>query len=771
MSTTRWRCLAPLIIVCLGMAAMAADWPLTRGGLARWGAVPGDAGPGRSKLVWRWKSGDEGFLSTPAVVGNRVYVASATMGALAESGLIYCFDAETGRKVWATAPPGYRPTFSSPVISGKYLVVGEGLHVTADSRVVCYDISDDTAPKLLWTKQTNSHVECSPVIYKDKVYVGAGDDGYYCIALEPADAKGTAKVVWHAGRERYKDAETGLTVHDGKVYAGLGVGGNALCVLDAETGAEQKRIAVPFPIFAPPTIADGKIFLGMGNGDFINVGRGGEVRCLDLATLDTVWTRELPQTILAAMPVRDGKVYAGCRNGILYVLNAADGTPAGQFSAGAAIVTAPAVSERSVYVFAEDGMLYALDRATLAPQWEFLVGLEPLFISSPTVGNGRVYLGSQCDGFLCIGEPGTPLPTLWSGKANNPWFSPLPDAGAFHWQYPADQMGENTKAIVQAPIAAAGRFIFVPLADGPQLGLACLPVALNQQETPKPVWVYKTARPVFCSPVVLGDTVFIVEGARGSPIDPPRVLHAVDVATGARRWRVDASPMESLLMATTPIGIVSADIENTVTSRDAKTGEVQWSFPLAGYVAQITAHSDLVFVGYSSGVVALDAASGKVRWRIAPAKDYQLLVPVGDLLLGGVLQGRVTARKLADGTAVPGWKLEGEAPIGGIAVAGDRLVYVTAKGNIVVAGAADGKTIRTVPGALPSVAPLVSRGTVLYATKENMMSLDLARADAKPVVWTDVSWLGAPTSPMVLHQGSVYVGMAGWGLARLGKAR
>jgi hypothetical protein len=60
---------------------------------------------------------------------------------------------------------------------------------------------------------------------------------------------------------------------------------------------------------------------------------------------------------------------------------------------------------------------------------------------------------------------------------------------------------------------------------------------------------------------------------------------------------------------------------------------------------------------------------------------------------------------------------------------------------------------------------------VLYATKENMMSLDLARADAKPVVWTDVSWLGAPTSPMVLHQGSVYVGMAGWGLARLGKAR
>ena len=33
--------------------------------------------------------------------------------------------------------------------------------------------------------------------------------------------------------ERYPDAETSLAVHEGKVYAGLGNGGRALCVIDA----------------------------------------------------------------------------------------------------------------------------------------------------------------------------------------------------------------------------------------------------------------------------------------------------------------------------------------------------------------------------------------------------------------------------------------------------------------------------------------------------------------------------------------------------------
>ena len=90
-----------------------------------------------------------------------------------------------------------------------------------------------------------------------KVYVGAGDDGYYCLSLEP-EAPGKPRLIWHLPGEDYPDAETSLAVHNGKVYAGLGFGGKALCVLDAGSGKELKRVPLKYPAFSPPTISEGK---------------------------------------------------------------------------------------------------------------------------------------------------------------------------------------------------------------------------------------------------------------------------------------------------------------------------------------------------------------------------------------------------------------------------------------------------------------------------------------------------------------------------------
>src|SRR5688572_2235127 len=156
----------------------SSDWPTFRGSLARLGAAERAVGPNGGGLNWSWKQASEAFFSSPTLVGNRVYVSSATYGAFASSGQIYRFDADTGALAWKNAPSGYRPTFSSPVISGHYLVCGEGLHTTRDSRVICLDLRPGSEGKTLWTFATKSHVECTPVIYENRVYVGAGDDGY-----------------------------------------------------------------------------------------------------------------------------------------------------------------------------------------------------------------------------------------------------------------------------------------------------------------------------------------------------------------------------------------------------------------------------------------------------------------------------------------------------------------------------------------------------------------------------------------------------------------
>ena len=96
-----------------------------------------------------------------------------------------------------------------------------------------------------------------------RVFVGGGDDGYYCADLA------TGQLRWHLETKKYPDAETSLAVVDGKVYAGLGNDGQALCVLDAADGKELARVHTPYPVFSPPAIAGGKMFVGMGNGDFV----------------------------------------------------------------------------------------------------------------------------------------------------------------------------------------------------------------------------------------------------------------------------------------------------------------------------------------------------------------------------------------------------------------------------------------------------------------------------------------------------------------------
>ena len=450
----------------------STDWPIARGSPARTGAVPGTTEPNNGGIVWQHKKGNEAFFASPAVVGNRVFVSAADLAAFGQSGRIYAFDADTGRIAWTGGPDGYQPTYSSPVVAGNYLVCGEGLHWAKDARVVCLDV---ITGKTLWTKRTKSHVECAPAVANERVYVGAGDDGYYCLDLK------TGRELWHAPGDKFPDAETALAVHDGKVFAGLGEGGSALCVLDAVTGKELQRVPMPYPVFAPLTIADGKLYVGMGKGDYVNPGSGGEVRCLDLATLKTAWTFPLKMTVLGSVAVKGDRIYFASRDQHVYCLDRA-GKALAMFDVHAPIGAAPAVTEQYVYVVTEAGLLLGLKRDTLEPVWDFRLGTTPLFISAPTVARGQVYVGTQSDGFLCVGQPGATVATATGNDG-----SPLPEAGVFLWQYPSDQQG-GTNRLVTGRCVGLGREVYVPLVTGPvRLAVGAEPKAEQVKTLPSVV--------------------------------------------------------------------------------------------------------------------------------------------------------------------------------------------------------------------------------------------------------------------------------------------
>ncbi|MCS7045693.1 MAG: PQQ-binding-like beta-propeller repeat protein, partial [Gemmataceae bacterium] len=548
-----------------------ADWPMARFDLRRCGVAPGSRSPTRAQLVWSYQQGREWYLASPAVVGNRLYIATADVR-LSKSGAILCLDADTGAPVWTSSVPDYRPTFSSPVVVGDYLVIGEGLHDTRDARVICLDRRDSEKGKVVWTFRTANHVECTPVVANGRVYVGAGDDGVYCLDLQP-DADGQAKVHWHKSPDQFRDAETSLAVHDGKVYVGLGNDGKALVVLDALSGAELHRIDMPYPVFSPAAIADGKLYLGMGEGDYVKDGDGGAVVCLDLARLTSDWTFALPKTVLGAVAIKDDRLYFGCGDGQLYCLSRA-GKLIKAFDTRAPIKTSPAVTDEHVFVVNSAGVLYALDRHSLEPVWDYRLAASDLFISSPVVARGHVYVGTQAEGLVCVGQPPTTQRTpQWAaplggaGVAGNSDGSSLPDEGEIHWVY-----GGGRGAKVAAPVAVWENHLYVPLADTDRPGIDCLPLPKERREPPQALWHFRTDAGVWSSPVVLGKVVGAVDGRPGET----RTLYLMDRDWGVLVARQPVAAEATGLLTTTGHQFLVQDQADVLTSLDP-AGRRQWN--------------------------------------------------------------------------------------------------------------------------------------------------------------------------------------------------
>jgi polyvinyl alcohol dehydrogenase (cytochrome) len=123
----------------------------------------------------------------------------------------------------------------------------------------------------------------------------------------------------------------------------------------------------------------------------------------------------------ASPTVADGSIYLGSDNGYFYQLDASTGAvqhkvfigyqpkltcpSARGFVSTATVAVDPSDGKDTVYVGAPNGYLYAFDAATLAQKWRSAIDIPSRTVndyfqwSSPTVANGKIYIGSasQCD--------------------------------------------------------------------------------------------------------------------------------------------------------------------------------------------------------------------------------------------------------------------------------------------------------------------------------------------------------------------------------------
>ena len=373
------------------------SWSGFRGGITRTGHLDHLPGPTTAGAAWIFKeTGDVvDFSSSPAVVGDRVYIGSAQASIFSSAGAVYCFDANSGDVLWQYSSP--TQIFSSPTVVGGRVYVGEGLHYDIDCHLRCLDATDG---KEIWSFPTASHIESSPFVSQGMVYFGAGEDGVYCVdALE-------GKEIWHYPSIH---VDTSPVVWKGIAYFGAGYGEHRIYAVDANDGKEIWSKPVDYPAWGSPSANGDVIYFGLGNGDFIQSADEpkGRVIAVNANTGEGMWAYEAMDAVLTAVSYRDGFVYFGSRDGHIYALNAANGELRWKLSIGNPIVSSPAVTADAVYFGANNGGIFCLDITNGDVKWWFNTdkiarGLQ--IYSSPAVANGKLYVGSNNRYLFCLGD-------------------------------------------------------------------------------------------------------------------------------------------------------------------------------------------------------------------------------------------------------------------------------------------------------------------------------------------------------------------------------
>ena len=382
-------------------ARTGSAWTTFRGNANRTGRVDGLSGPIDGNALWVFKAKGARtvqFLSSPAIVGNRLYIGAVAGSVFSVRGATFCIDTDKNEVVWENKSE--IPIFSSPAVVAGRVYIGEGFHLDSGCRLRCLDANTGEP---IWSFTTASHVESTPFITKGRLYFTAGADGVYCI-----DAL-AGEQIWHYPAVH---ADMSPFVKNDKVYFGTGYDGYTIYAVDAETGEDIWSKPMPYPVWGTPSGYENLVFFGLGRGDFSQSAPipAGKFVALDGETGDIVWEYEAGDAVLTAAVVHDGYVTFGSRTNFVYTLNALNGEVHWKKNLGSPVLSSPAVTQESVYVATQAGRIYSLSVEDGQIQWEYdsdtdTNGVE--FISSPAIANEKLYIGSSDRYIFCIGKKDT----------------------------------------------------------------------------------------------------------------------------------------------------------------------------------------------------------------------------------------------------------------------------------------------------------------------------------------------------------------------------
>jgi outer membrane protein assembly factor BamB len=178
-------------------------------------------------------------------------------------------------------------------------------------------------------------------------------------------------------------------------------------------------------------------------------------------------------------------------------------------------------------------------------------------------------------------------------------------------------------------------------------------------QSPELNWTFKTDAPLFSSPVVDGNLVYI--GGSDS------LLHVVDIETGIEKWhfRTHGEIRSNVCIDIDKLYLNGGD--GTIYALNKNTGEIQWRFITGGekkydfadyFQSTPVVAGGFLYVGSGDGnMYAIEAATGRLVWKFTtgdivhttPAIDH-------DQIYFGSFDGYIYALKINTGKLV--WKFK-----------------------------------------------------------------------------------------------------------------
>ncbi|MCE9553769.1 MAG: PQQ-like beta-propeller repeat protein, partial [Planctomycetes bacterium] len=430
------------------------DWPAWRGpqqngvstetGLIdKWNPR---GGPGSNVL---WKRADLGTISTPIVMGDKLYVlCRSDPGTRSEGERVVCVDAATGKDIWQHRFNVYLSDVPDTRVAWSSLV-GDPATGRIYAQGVCgyFACLDGATGKPLWTRsmseefgllttyggRTNVPVMFEDLVIISGVIIGWGDmakPAHRFIALD----KNTGAVVWFNGTRPLPEDTTYSTpvvsVIGGQAALVFGSGDGGIWAFQPRTGVPiWKYQASKRGINTSPMVVGDRVYVGhseenindttMGNFLAINGAASGKpmpTGGTDITDSGAVWEiRECNVGKSSPVPIGD-RIVAVDDRAKLFVYDAASGKEVARKSLGTSMRSSPLVADGKIYCCTTDGRWYTLrldgDKVVVLQTLRLPSGDESQ--GSPICSHGRIFVPTT-GALYCLED-----------KNKKPGYAPLP---------------------------------------------------------------------------------------------------------------------------------------------------------------------------------------------------------------------------------------------------------------------------------------------------------------------------------------------------------